>query len=332
MYQMKKERKAGNRSYGVFLLSGLLLAGCAAGCGADVSGTQRTASGTAQEGLFGTAYAGYRKDPAGAAEFAGCTNSLFESAAASGETAYAVDDACSEQGAQAPFPAGGENVAYAAETAEGISDREALGKQLSCYESFGMTYDVKTNVLKYKGKRVRDIEDYYPLDEKGEERAGVDFFDEKGVVDVCAIRDFDGIVRNADGSFDPSGRLAGLRQCTDEEFAARDIEALKNPETTGAICGEPLSREEKETIAAEYQPFGVTYDGKKDVWYYKGEKIRRFLDVLMSNGADMGGGSFRGILRQYWQDDGTVDICTERDYDVRNAEGYGTLTGIRASR
>ena len=104
---MKKERKAGNRSYGVFLLSGLLLAGCAAGCGADVSGTQRTASGTAQEGLFGTAYAGYRKDPAGAAEFAGCTNSLFESAAASGETAYAVDDACSEQGAQAPFPAGG---------------------------------------------------------------------------------------------------------------------------------------------------------------------------------------------------------------------------------
>ena len=52
----------------------------------------------------------------------------------------------------------------------------------------------------------------------------------------------------------------------------------------------------------------------------------------MSNGADMGGGSVRGILRQYWQDDGTVDICTERDYDVRNAEGYGTLTGIRASR
>lgn len=271
-------------------LSGFLLTGCLAGCGLAVH-AQTEYRAVSDQGA---------------------------------QTEYSV---VSDQGPQAEYSAGGRSAAYAIEDTDAVSDRQMLKEQLSHYESFGMTYDAKTNVLKYNGKRVRCFEDYYPVGE--EAYGGVDFFDEKGVVDVCAIRDFGGIVRNADGSFDPSGRVVGLRRCTDEEFAARDIEAIKNPQTTGAICGEPPTQEEMEEIAAEYRPFGVTYDAKKDVWYFKGEKVRSLLDVLTSNGEDLDGGGFHGTMRRYWQDDGTADICTVRDFDVKNADGYGTLTGIQ---
>ena len=227
------------------------------------------------------------------------------------------------------LPVGG-NAAYASELTEGGDDTEALKEQLSRYEPFGMTYDAKQNVLTYEGARVRCFEDYYPVtDDGGETYGGIDFFDEKGVVDVCAVRDFSGIVRNADGSYDPGGNVVGLRRCSDEEFAARDIDALKNPPPAETICGELPSREEMEEIAAEYAPFGVTYDAKAGVWYFKGEKVRWFLDVLTSNGEKLSGGGFRGTIRSYWQDDGTADICTVRNFRMQNAEGYGTLTGVK---
>lgn len=208
----------------------------------------------------------------------------------------------------------------------GSDSGQTLKEQLACYEPFGMTYDAKKNVLSYKGKRVRYFEDYYPVGEDGQ--GGIDFFDEKGVVDVCAIRDFSGIVRNADGSFDPSGRVAGLRQCSDAEFEARDMDVVKNPQAAEAFCGEALSETELLKIAEEYREFGVTYEVKEDAWYYKGEKVRRFLDVLTTNGADLASGGFQGTLRQYWQDGGTVDICAVRDYDRKNGDGSGRLIGV----
>lgn len=195
------------------------------------------------------------------------------------------------------------------------------------YEQFGLTYD--KNELQYNGKVVRWFEDYYTID--GSENglwAGQDFFNENGVVDVYAVRDFSNPVRADDGSFDPSGKLIGVKEFSAEEFAARDIAAIKNPPLQVAMTGDPPSVKELEDLAREYEAFGVTYDMKNDQWYFNGEKVRSFQDVLTSNGESLTGGNFHGAIRTMGSADGTIDIYTVRDFTNPDANGYGTLTGV----
>lgn len=194
------------------------------------------------------------------------------------------------------------------------------------YAQFGLTYDASKNELTYNGKAVRWFEDYYTV-ENGIQ-AGNDFFNENGVVDVYAVRDFTSIVRAEDGSFDPSGKLTGVKEFSAEEFAARDIEAIKNPPSSAAIAGDPPTAKELEDRAKEYEEFGVTYDIKNDQWYFNGEKVRIFQDVLISNGESLSGGNFHGALRTLGSADGTIDIYTVRDFANLDANGYGTLTGV----
>ncbi len=194
------------------------------------------------------------------------------------------------------------------------------------YAQFGLTYDASKNELTYNGKAVRWFEDYYTV-ENGIQ-AGNDFFNENGVVDVYAVRDFTNIVRAEDGSFDPGGKLTGVKEFSAEEFAARDIEAIKNPPPAAALAGDPPSAKELEDMAKEYEAFGVTYDIKNDRWYFNGEKVRFFRDVLTSNGEGLTSGKFKGALRTLGSADGTVDIYTVRDFAHLDASGNGTLTGI----
>ncbi len=194
------------------------------------------------------------------------------------------------------------------------------------YAQFGLTYDASKNELTYNGKAVRWFEDYYTV-ENGMQ-AGNDFFNENGVVDVYAVRDTTSIVRAEDGSFDPSGKLTGVKAFSAEEFAARDIEAIKNPSPVVALAGDPPSAKELEDRAKEYEPFGVTYDIKNDQWYFNGEKVRFFRDVLTSNGEGLTSGKFKGSMRLLGSADGTVDIYTVRDFAHPDASGNGTLTGI----
>ena len=194
------------------------------------------------------------------------------------------------------------------------------------YAQFGLTYDASKNELTYNGKAVRWFEDYYTV-ENGIQ-AGNDFFNENGVVDVYAVRDFTSIVRAEDGSFDPSGKLTGVKEFSAEEFAARDIEAIKNPPPAVALTGDPPSAKELEDMAKEYEAFGVTYDIKNDRWYFNGEKVRFFRDVLTSNGEGLTSGKFKGSMRLLGSADGTVDIYTVRDFAHPDASGNGTLTGI----
>ena len=194
------------------------------------------------------------------------------------------------------------------------------------YAQFGLTYDASKNELTYNGKAVRWFEDYYTV-ENGIQ-AGNDFFNENGVVDVYAVRDFTSIVRAEDGSFDPSGKLTGVKEFSSEEFAARDIEAIKNPPSPVAITGDPPTAKELEDRAKEYEAFGVTYDIKNDQWYFNGEKVRIFQDVLISNGENLTGGNFHGAIRTMGSADGTIDIYTVRDFTNLDANGYGTLTGV----
>lgn len=194
------------------------------------------------------------------------------------------------------------------------------------YVQFGLTYDASKNELTYNGKAVRWFEDYYTV-ENGIQ-AGNDFFNENGVVDVYAVRDFTSIVRAEDGSFDPSGKLTGVKEFSAEEFAARDIEAIKNPPPAVALTGDPPSAKELEDMAKEYETFGVTYDIKNDQWYFNGEKVRFFRDVLTSNGEGLTSGKYKGSMRVLGSADGTVDIYTVRDFAHPDTFGNGTLTGI----
>lgn len=195
------------------------------------------------------------------------------------------------------------------------------------YEQFGLTYDSDKNELQYQGKTVRWFEDYYTVEDGGQ--SGNDFFNENGVVDVYAVRDLTSFVHSEDGSFDPSGKLVGIKEFSAEEFAARDIEAIKNTSPGVAIAGDPPSAMELEDMAKEYETFGVTYDVKNDQWYFNGEKVRYFQDVLTSNGEGLTNGKFKGVIRNSWSVSGTIDIYTVRDFANLNADGYGTLTGIK---
>ena len=77
-----------------------------------------------------------------------------------------------------------------------------------------------------------------------------------------------------------------------------------------------------------YEAFGVTYDAEKDQWYFNGEEVRYFRDVLTSNGESLTSGKFRGEMRTLGSGVGTIDIYTVRDYGHLNSEHHGTLTGI----
>lgn len=215
---------------------------------------------------------------------------------------------------------------YAEDGGDAKADGNAYAEQFKIYEQFGMVYDTEKNGLYYNGKAVRWFEDYYPLEDSSQ--AGRDYFNEKGVVDVYAVRDLSGIVRAEDGSFDPSGILTGLEEFSEEEFATRNIDAIRNPAPITAVSGAPVSEKELQEMIEEYGKFGVTYDATDGQWYFNGEKVRYFWDILTSNGESLGGGKFNGAIRTLGNGNGTVDIYTVRDYQNLNDFGNGTLTGI----
>ena len=223
-----------------------------------------------------------------------------------------------------------ESPAIIAARSEDSGDREAGGAELfSPYEPFGLVYDAGTNELRFDGELVRWFEDYYPLSEDGAQ-AGTDFFNENGVVDVYAVRDRSRIVRAGDGSYDPSGTLTGVEAFSEEAFAARDVEALRHSAPVTAVAGDGEgSEEELNAIAEAYAPFGVTYDAGEDQWYYNGEAVCFFRDVLTSNGKSLTGGGFRGAMRILSSAEGTVRIETVRDFTRRDFQGYGTLMDIQ---
>ena len=102
----------------------------------------------------------------------------------------------------------------------------------------------------------------------------------------------------------------------------------KNPPPIVAVVGDPPSAKELEDMAKEYEAFGVTYDVENDQWYFNGEKVRYFQDVLTSNGESLTGGKFHGEIRNSWNESGSIDVYTVRDFSNQNTSGNGTLTGI----
>ena len=157
----------------------------------------------------------------------------------------------------------------AAEAGDGVSEiafsKETYDASFAQYAPYGLTLDASGRLL-YEGKRVRYFEDMYPVDLDSSAGTAVQFSD--GEVDVYAVRDLTGpILRNPDGSFDPSGRLTGLRAATQEEFDARTQSMAENDghavtsQSSQAISQVTI---EADAVAGERSPayvYTVTDDG-----------------------------------------------------------------------
>lgn len=235
---------------------------------------------------------------------AGCTGCGAVAALPGGNAAQSGESSALAQNGASPVL-----TAYAEDGRDTKEDGNVYAEQFKIYEQFGMTYDADKNELYYNGKAVRWFEDYYPIGDGS--KAGRDYFNEKGVVDIYAVRDLSGFVRADDGSFDPSGKLTGLEEFSEEEFAARNIDAIRNPAPIVAVSGDPVSTKELQEMAEEYGKFGVTYDAAEGQWYFDGEKVRYFRDILTSNGESLGGGKFNGAIRTLGNGNGTVDIYSK---------------------
>ena len=204
-------------------------------------------------------------------------------------------------------------------------DEPAKEEMYAPYEEFGMYYDAEKDELTYNGKLVRWFEDFYSINDK--EMAGLSFLNENGTVDVYAVRDLPNTSRSTDGSDDLGGTLIGLKEFSQQEFEARDMEAYRS---TQAVTSEGKMHSAKETarLVEEYKAFGLTYDADSDQLFFNGEKVRYFQDVLTSNGENLTSGKFKGEMRTLGNGTGTVDIYSIRDYSRPDSEKHGTLTGI----
>lgn len=251
----------------------------------------------------------------------GCSTAASQGNILPQGTSTPQNNKISSQGTGTSTPA----LAAVAENGEDYSET-SYEEQFKMYEEFGLTYNASKNELLFNGKLVRWFEDYYTM-ENGS-RAGKDFFNANGIVDIYAVRDRSSFVRSDDGSFDPSGKLVGLKEFSEEEFATRDIDAIQNPAPIIMSAGNPLSAKELEDIAKEYEAFGVTYNYNKNQWYFNSEQVRFFRDVLTSNGEDLTGSKFKGAIRTFESTNGVIDIYTVHDFENMNIAGNGTLTGI----
>lgn len=222
--------------------------------------------------------------------------------------------------------------AFSATVSQSATPNAAASSEMDYaqYEPFGITYDAGADRLYYQGKLIRCFEDQYVFEDN---IIGYTHFTEGGVIDVYTARDTSNPIRNADGSFDPSGILTSVQPYSQEEFDARVLHAQRHPNSavTYASSGELLTPDELELQYSIYSPFGVIYNKKEDQLYYQGKLVSHFLDVMSSNGEDFSGGKFQGAMRSINQAGGEVSIEIIRDYSVLDAEGFGTITSIEAT-
>lgn len=206
------------------VICGMFVAASAAGCGVYVTADDVWCEASEDSGDSAGTYSTSGELEGMAVQVqAGGTSGELEGAA------YALESIAVEG------DGGGASAArYGAAYVSGIStkaERKQRSKTFQPYSQYGMVYDEGKDELQYNGKAVRWFEDYYQLSE--EESCGLDFFNEKGVVDVHAVRDFSKPVTNWDGSIDPAGELVGLEPFSEKEFAAG---TLKQSRTRPCLC------------------------------------------------------------------------------------------------
>lgn len=262
-----------------------------------------------------------------------------------------------------------ENISTNNISSENITSEDILRIQLEVmsleemcekeYAVFGLEYKKETNQLYYQGKKVRQFDDIYPVGEEG--FVGISYTKKDGVIDVKAIRDLSKKKRREDGSYDPAGKLTGLRIATKEEFDITtkqleesahlgaeniDISSAYDSDLKGseqetkseinsmnsavnavqesATGGAPYDKEYYIELYKEYEPFGLIYHPEDGRFYYKEQLVRYFIDVLSGNDMPIQNKEFQGSLRLLSNTDGEVDIYTKRDKN-------GTLLSVETA-
>lgn len=147
------------------------------------------------------------------------------------------------------------------------SRRNKIAQQYSIYEAYGMTYDKEKDRFFYNKQIVRYFKD--PV----EENHSNSFFYDDGTVDIESVRDAD-------------GKLTGLKELSDKEYAARtrkgqekerELEEAGISNLNGSYeMGDSDWQDESLT---EYVSFGVSYDKSADTWMYNGRKIQILYDA-----------------------------------------------------
>jgi hypothetical protein len=197
------------------------------------------------------------------------------------------------------------------------------------YKEFGLTYEQATDRLYFNGVLVRYFEDMTPI--YVSYSFGVTHFTENGTVDVHAVRDYSELVQNADGSVDPRGKLLELRQYSQEEFDARDIEIFINPSpltaysasanvpqspndgnVANANSGSPRGSSIVDVFAG-VEKFDITFErltnGTSFNIYYQEQLVRTLIDEAM------------GTRLSSHESGGNIDIRISRDVN-------GNITGV----
>lgn len=209
-----------------------------------------------------------------------------------------------------------------AEKLESISDNDmSVGyKQqltpelLAEYEAYGLIYDEAKDAFYFNGKQVRWFFDGYDL-ENGTATI-YDYVNEDGIVDIRTVRE---ATQNADGSTNPGGKLAGIKEVSQEEFDSRFIMTPQTAQeaTTFGFVGSTGGTTFEERFA-KYKDFGITYveangaSGRGNV-YLNGQLVSRFADVA-PNGSTF---SFTSV------EQGGIAVRTVYDND-------GRLSGVGA--
>lgn len=151
---------------------------------------------------------------------------------------------------------------------------------LAEYEAYGLIYDEAKDAFYFNGKLVRWFFDGYDM-ENGSATI-YDYVKEDGVIDIRTVRE---ATQNADGSTNPGGKLAGIKEVSQEEFDSRFIMTPQTAQeaTTFGFVGSTSGTTFEERFA-KYKDFGITYveanggSGRGNV-YLNGQLVSHFADA-----------------------------------------------------
>lgn len=190
-----------------------------------------------------------------------------------------------------------------------VNAQEAI-KAYAPYAQYGLTYDVDTGRLYYRGELVRYFEDMYSVG-KGMS-AGMLSQHTDGTVDVRGVRKFpETIARNPDGSYDPSGELVGVEPYPQDEFDARTKELSSPAPVSDASDNNPVAASENATgvdvgDAVEYTLNVTAQDDEMievsivELEYWTAEEYEAWLNVQRANFPEKIGGWWYYKLSDGW--------------------------------
>lgn len=178
----------------------------------------------------------------------------------------------------------------------------------SAYIPFGLTINEQTGKLYYEDNLVRCFDDQIPTENFSAK--GIGYYEEKGVIDIRAIRD----------NSNSTSKLIGLEVLSSSEFQNR---VITDPTKPSAKSGTD--------IFDEYEVYDLSFDKSQNALFYNGERVRLFMDIRNSNGKPVDSEEFLGSTTSNLDPNGTIDVYAIRDYSKINKNGAGELTGLRTA-